>query len=67
MRSFTMKFLDEYLTMVGDDCVTSVGGYKLESAGIQLLDSVDGDYFAILGLPLLPLLGFLRQHGTVPT
>lgn len=67
MRSFTMKFLDEYLTMVGDDCLTSVGGYKLESAGIQLFDSVDGDYFTILGLPLLPLLGFLRQHGTAPT
>jgi septum formation protein len=43
--------------------LTSVGGYQLESAGIHLFEKISGDYFTILGLPLLPLLGYLRQSG----
>lgn len=67
MRPFTPEFLDAYLLAVGDDYLTTVGGYKLESIGLQMFDTIDGDYFTMLGLPLLPLLGFLRQHGTIPT
>lgn len=65
MRPFSDEFLEDYLSVVGDDVCHSVGGYRLEGRGVQLFDSVGGDYFAILGLPLLPLLDFLRTHGVV--
>jgi septum formation protein len=48
---------------VGDSALASVGGYQIESAGIHLFERVSGDYFTILGLPLLPLLGYLRHSG----
>jgi nucleoside triphosphate pyrophosphatase len=67
MRAFSDDFLEFYLDRLGPDVVTSVGGYKLEGLGIQLFDSIEGDYFAILGLPLLPLLGFLRSEGAIPS
>lgn len=63
MRSFSEAFLDDYLTCVGDDVLHSVGAYQLEGLGAQLFHRVEGDFFTILGLPLLPLLGFLRVHG----
>ena len=63
MRSFTEAFLDAYLTRAGDTVTTSVGAYRLESYGAHLFNRVDGDYFTILGLPLLPLLTFLNGHG----
>jgi septum formation protein len=47
--------------------LASVGGYRLEGEGIQLFDEVRGDYFTILGMPLLPLLDFLREKGAAPT
>lgn len=62
MRDVTDRFLDEYLEMAGDAALSSVGGYQLEGIGIHLFDRVEGDYFTILGLPLLPLLAFLRQN-----
>lgn len=65
MRSFTDTFLDGYLTEMGDDILTTVGGYKLEGLGAQLFARVDGDYFAILGLPLIETLGFLRVRGAL--
>lgn len=65
MREFSMSFLDRYLGSVGDAVLSSVGAYQLEGAGAQLFASVDGDYFTILGLPLLPLLEILREHGVV--
>jgi septum formation protein len=65
MRSFGDGFLDDYLASAGDDVLGSVGAYRLEGHGIQLFSRIDGDYFAILGLPLLPLLAFLRGHGVV--
>ncbi|CAO3417029.1 Maf family protein [Azospirillum endophyticum] len=63
MRNFTEAFLDDYLDLVGDDVLHSVGAYQLEGLGAQLFHRVEGDFFTILGLPLLPLLGFLRVHG----
>jgi septum formation protein len=65
MRSFSDEFLEDYLAHMGQDVTTSVGAYKLEGAGIQLFDSIAGDYFTILGLPLLPLLDFLRRQGAI--
>lgn len=63
MRAFSDQFLDAYLDTAGSAVTASVGGYQLEGAGIQLFDRIEGDYFTILGLPLLPLLGFLRREG----
>lgn len=61
MRDFSDAFLDKYLITVGDRILSSVGGYRLEDRGSQLFDTIDGDYFTILGLPLLPLLAYLRH------
>lgn len=66
MRSFSDGFLEDYLEKMGLDVLTSVGGYKLEGLGAQLFEKIEGDYFTILGLPLLPLLDFLRRKGVVP-
>ena len=65
MRDFSDRFLDDYLDMAGDAALSSVGGYQLEGIGIHLFERVEGDYFTILGLPLLPLLAYLRQNGFV--
>jgi septum formation protein len=65
MRAFSDNFLDNYLLHMGEEVTTSVGAYKLEGLGIQLFDSIEGDYFTILGLPLLPLLDFLRRKGAL--
>ncbi|MGI4977774.1 MAG: Maf family protein [Janthinobacterium lividum] len=67
MRPFSDAFLDAYLDTEGDAVLSSVGAYRLEGLGLQLMDRVDGEHTAILGLPMLPLLGFLRQHGALPT
>ena len=63
MRSFNDSFVDAYLARAGEDVLTSVGAYQLEGLGAHLFTRVDGDYFTILGLPLLPLLSFLAGHG----
>jgi septum formation protein len=65
MRDFSDAFLDAYLARVGKDALGSVGAYRIEGLGAQLFTRVEGDYFTILGLPLLPLLDFLRNHGAV--
>lgn len=65
MRDFSDEFLDAYLDAIGDDCKTSVGGYKIEGRGVQLFQSISGDHFTILGLPLVPLLVRLREAGEV--
>jgi len=65
MRAFSDRFLDDYLGLAGDAALRSVGGYQIEGAGIHLFERIEGDYFTILGLPLMPLLDFLRQEGFV--
>lgn len=65
MHPFSDSFLDEYLAAVGDAVCASVGAYQLESRGAQLFSQIEGDYFTILGLPLLPLLSFLVSQGVV--
>lgn len=65
MRDFSNEFLGLYMGERGDDLLTSVGAYKLEGSGAQLFTSIDGDYFSVLGLPLLELLGFLRSTGAI--
>ena len=67
MRDFTPDFLSSYLDSSPADYLSSVGAYRLEESGIQLFEKIEGDYFTILGLPMLPLLGFLRQRGIIPS
>jgi septum formation protein len=63
MRQFSDEFLRSYLAAEGEDLLSGVGCYRLEGRGAQLFEHVNGDYFAILGLPLLPLLAALRERG----
>ena len=65
MRDFTPEFLSSYLNGNPENYLSSVGAYKLEEAGIQLFERFEGDYFTILGLPILPLLKFLRDRGII--
>jgi septum formation protein len=61
MREFSDDFLDRYLAAAGSVVTASVGGYQVESLGIQLFERIEGDHFTILGLPLLRLLQYLRD------
>lgn len=65
MRAFSNHFLDGYLARAGKSVLGSVGGYQLEGEGAQLFDEVAGDYFSILGLPLIALLDVLRREGAL--
>ncbi|GAA0598608.1 Maf family protein [Craurococcus roseus] len=65
MRAFSDAFLDAYLEAEGDAVLSSVGAYRLEGLGAHLFAAVRGEHAAVLGLPLLPLLGFLRGHGVL--
>jgi septum formation protein len=67
MRDFSEEFLTQYLARVGARACQSVGAYQLEGLGVQLFEEIRGDYFTILGLPLLPLLEELRARGVVLT
>ncbi len=67
MRAFSDGFLDDYLAAEGEAILSSVGAYRLEARGGQLFDEIKGDYFTILGLPLLPLLQVLRDFGVIPS
>jgi septum formation protein len=65
MRPLAPDVVDAYLDAAGAAALASVGGYQLEGLGAQLFTRVEGDFFTVLGLPLLPLLGFLRDHGVL--
>src|SRR3546814_8013189 len=67
MRPFSDAFLESYLAAAGPSVCASVGAYQLEGLGAQLFSRVEGDYFTILGLPLLPLLAFLRDRDALPS
>jgi septum formation protein len=67
MRDFSTDFLERYLELAGEAACASVGAYQLEGVGAQLFSRVRGDFFTILGLPLLPVLAILRQHGMLPS
>ena len=65
MRKLSPAFVGAYLAEAGEDVLKSVGGYQLEGLGAQLLERIEGDYFTVLGLPLLPLLDALRDHAAL--
>jgi septum formation protein len=67
MRDFSDSWLDGYLSRNWESLRHSAGGYLLEEEGVRLFSAVEGDYFTILGLPLLPLLGYLGDRGFIPT
>ena len=67
MRAFSPAFLSHYLAAMGDKACASVGAYQIEGLGIQLFEHIEGDHHTILGMPLLPLLAFLRTAGHLPT
>jgi len=66
MRRFGDSFLDAYIAAEGESLLHSVGAYRLEGKGVQLFSRIVGDHFAILGLPLIELLEFLRERGALP-
>jgi septum formation protein len=66
MRELQAVEIDRYLARASDQVLSIVGAYQIEGPGIQLFARIEGDYFAILGLPLLPLLAFLRESGALP-
>jgi septum formation protein len=65
MREFSDGFLDAYIAAEGDDLLGLVGAYRLEGRGIQLFAGIEGDYFSVLGLPIVELLDYLRTCGTL--
>ena len=65
MRKLSPAFIGRYLAAAGQGVLGSVGAYQIESLGIQLFDEIEGDFFSILGLPLLPLLEALRREGAI--
>jgi septum formation protein len=65
VRPLSSEFIESYLDRVGDAVLSSVGGYQVEGLGIQLFDAIRGDHSTILGMPLIPLLTFLRAQGAI--
>jgi len=62
MRALSERFIDTYLDLVGSDAMSSVGAYQIEALGVHLFERIEGDHFTVMGLPLLPLLAFLRRE-----
>jgi septum formation protein len=65
MRPLSRSFIDRYLEAAGPAVLRSVGAYQLEGLGAQLFSRIEGDYFTVLGLPLLPILAFLRDNQVI--
>jgi septum formation protein len=66
MRTLSSEFIELYAAQCGDSLLSTVGAYQLEGLGVQLFSRIEGDYFSILGLPLLPLLEYLRLRKVLP-
>jgi septum formation protein len=67
MRDYSPEFVGRYLSAAGDEALASVGCYQLEGPGVQLIEKISGDYFTVLGLPLMPLLAELRRMQVLDT
>jgi len=65
MRDFSDGYLDAYLSRLGDEALTTVGGYKLEAEGVRLFTRIEGDFFTVLGMPLLEVLNYLTETGVL--
>ena len=65
MRNLSDSFINDYLDQIGNAAFESVGAYQLEGLGVQLFSEIEGDYFSILGLPLLQVLTYLRDRGMI--
>lgn len=65
MRKLSEEYINTYLDQIGDAAFESVGAYQLEGLGVQLFSSIEGDYFSILGLPLLQILDYLRERSVI--
>jgi septum formation protein len=65
MRKLSPEFIGRYLAAAGEEVLASVGAYQIEGLGLQLFEKIEGDYFTVLGLPLLPLLAALRREGVI--
>lgn len=65
VRAFSDGFMDDYIAAMGSNITSSVGCYQFEGLGLQLFDRIEGDYFTILGMPMLPLLAHLRDIGII--
>ncbi len=65
IRKLSPEFIGRYLAAAGEEVMSSVGAYQIESIGVLLFEKIDGDYFSILGLPLIPLLDTLRREGVI--
>ncbi len=65
VRMLSAEFIESYIALCGDTLLSTVGAYRLEERGAQLFTRIEGDYFSILGLPLLPLLDYLRTRGVL--
>ncbi len=65
MRKLSPEFIGRHLSDAGETILGSVGAYQIEGLGVQLFDSIEGDVFSIIGLPLLPLLAQLRKEGVI--
>lgn len=65
MRPLAPDWIDRYLARIGDEALETPGCYRIEALGIQLFERIEGDHFTILGLPLLPLLAYLRLRGVI--
>lgn len=65
MRSISEDFLDSYVSCLGEKLLQCVGCYHIEGLGIHLFEEIQGDIFAIMGLPLLPLLNYFRREGVI--
>lgn len=67
VRMLSERFIDDYVETCGEALLSTVGAYQLEGRGSQIFNQIEGDYFSILGLPLLPLLDYFRVRGVLPT